>query len=210
MSGGSNIRPLIPADTDDATILAGIRDGRKHSYNLLYLKYAKRIYWLARRFLGDDDQARNVLQETFMRAFQRVSAFKGETGLGKWLYTIARNICLNELKRAERQRLSYVATDELEQATDGGGTGSDVRVERAELLARACSFIEELEPKKRMTFLLFYVDELTADEIGEVMGEGRGTILKRLQRTRGELVDRVREAGFIGASDAVPKGQEKE
>ncbi len=192
----SNIRPLLPTDTDDSTILAGIREGREHSFNLLYLKYAHRVHWLARGYLGDADMARDALQETFIRVFDRVHAFKGETGLGKWIYVIAKNVCLDEIKKPWRQRLSFVPDEELEGVEVDGQASSETLVERAEISDRVHGLIEKLEPKKRMTFLLHYIDELTADEIGEIMGEGRGTVLKRLKRTRSELLEKIRRAGL--------------
>jgi RNA polymerase sigma-70 factor (ECF subfamily) len=206
----SNIRPLLPSYADDSAILAGIREGRESSYNLLYLKYAHRVHWLARGYLGDAEMARDALQETFMRIFDRVHAFKGETGLGKWIYVIAKNVCLDEIKRPCRQRLSYVPSEELDGLEVDGGASSDALVERLEITDRVNGIIERLEPKKRMTFLLHYVDDLTADEIGEIMGEGRGTVLKRLKRIRSELMERIRRAGLTGHHERRAGAQEPE
>jgi RNA polymerase sigma factor (sigma-70 family) len=79
-----------------------------------------------------------------------------------------------------------------------------------EITDRVNGIIERLEPKKRMTFLLHYVDDLTADEIGEIMGEGRGTVLKRLKRIRSELMERIRRAGLTGHHERRAGAQEPE
>ncbi len=196
MSRRARIRPLPGGEGTESALIDGLREGRDGAFEALYHGYAERVHRLAIRYLGDEDLARNALQETFLRVFRKIHTFRGDSGLGTWIYRIAANVCLNEIRKPDRRRILLAeGTDALEDPADPERP-LDEQVSRAQLVDRVGDLLAELEPKKRITFLMFYVEDLTADEIAEVLGEGRGTVLKRLQRTRQEIVDMAARAGL--------------
>ena len=200
----AGVSPLIKGKGAEGALLEGLREGREGAFEALYHQYSGRVHRLALRFLHDEEQARNALQETFLRVFRKVHTFRGDSGLGTWIYRIASNICLNEIRRPEHTRLRRLGEDEEMAEQDAP---VDEQASRREIMERVSEIISTLEPKKRITFIMFYVEDLTADEIAEVLGEGRGTVLKRLQRTRAEVVEMAAEAGLTDQTlDAMAKG----
>jgi RNA polymerase sigma-70 factor (ECF subfamily) len=191
----AGVSPLFKGEGAEGALLEGLREGREGAFEALYHQYCGRVHRLALRFLHDDEQARNALQETFLRVFRKVHTFRGDSGLGTWIYRIATNICLNEIRRPEHSRLRRLGDEEEMVEQDAS---VDEQASRRELMERVSEIVSRLEPKKRITFLMFYVEDLTADEIAEVLGEGRGKVLKRLQRTRAEVVEMAAEAGLTG------------
>jgi RNA polymerase sigma-70 factor (ECF subfamily) len=198
MSRNTKVSPLKWNERAEAALLEGLRKGSESAFSALYLQYFDRLFALSLGYINDREQARNAVQETFLRVFRKIHTFRGESGLGTWIYRIAVNVCLNESKKQSRIREICSTASEIEDLAGRSvvETGEE-RAARRELLAIVGGLLQRLEPAKRATFLLFYIEELTADEIAEVMGEGRGTVLKRLQRTRSELVEMACDARIL-------------
>jgi RNA polymerase sigma-70 factor (ECF subfamily) len=203
VSEKSNIRLLMQGRQNEEAILEGIRLGRDGAFDALYRLYAAMVYRLAVHALRDEGIAQQVLQETFLQVFRKIHTFRGKSALGTWIYRIAMNVILNEHRRTGRSRLVYTSGEDLPDAADEGpSTAIEDEAGRREILDAMYRLIDGLDPKKRLTFLLHYVEELTADEIADIMHEGRGTILKRLQRTRMELTEKAARAGMGEPFDA--------
>jgi RNA polymerase sigma-70 factor (ECF subfamily) len=203
VSEKSNIRLLIQGRQGEEAILEGVRLGRDGAFDALYHLFADKVYRLAVHALRDEGIAQQVLQETFLQVFRKIHTFKGKSALGTWIYRIAMNVILSEHRKTGGSRLVYTSAEDLPNAADEGpSTAIEEEACRRELLDEMYRLLDGLDPKKRLTFLLHYVDELTADEIAEIMHEGRGTILKRLQRTRMELTEKAARTGMVEPVDA--------
>ncbi len=197
MSERRVIRRLFSAGRDEEAVLEGIREGKDGAFNALYQLYAGRAYRLALLFLRDDGLAQHALQETFIKVFRKIHTFRGDSGLGTWIYRIAVNTCLNEMKKTRKGGPAHASGEELENIEDESPSARvEESVYRCEMMKELQGMLESLDPGKRLTFLLHYVDGLTAGEIAEIMNEGRGTILKRLQRTREELRSMAARSGL--------------
>lgn len=183
--GALHILPMAPAD--EARLVEALRQGSPHAFESLYHLYVDRVAGLARLLLrgGPVDDA---VQETFLRVFRNIATFREEARLTTWIHRIAVNVCISELRKqtVRRAREGAVAQPErpkdLEEATSARQAGGA-------LLA----ILREMEPAKQSTFYLHHVEGMSAAEIGEVLGEPRGTVLKRLQRTRAEVLQRWRD-----------------
>jgi RNA polymerase sigma-70 factor (ECF subfamily) len=204
LSEKSNIRPLFQGNQSEELILEGVRQGRDGAFSALYNLYADRIFRLAVHMLRDEEAAQQVLQETFLRVFRKIHSFKKRSTLGTWIYRIALNTCLNELKKTSKEKLVCTSYENLIDAEDEGALSCvEDETRRRELRDLLQEMLDGLDPKKRLTFMLHYVDELTADEIADILQEGRGTVLKRLQRTRSELMEKASRMRVGGIHEAV-------
>jgi RNA polymerase sigma-70 factor, ECF subfamily len=156
----------------------------------LYDANVERVYRLMHRMAGDPDLAADFTQETFIRAFQRLDQFRGDSSLATWLHTIAVSVALNGLRKVQRIR---GRTDDIE-STPGltvqplGFTG--------DLRARLHSAVDALSEKLRPVFLMHDVEGYTHDEIAGTLGIPVGTSKARLFDARAKL--RLALAAFAG------------
>ena len=180
-TGRLHILPLT--DDDEARLVAALQNGTDGAFASLYHLYAHRVAGVVRLLLGDHG-AEDAVQETFLRVHKHIEAFRGDARLSTWIHRIAVNVCLSELRkrRSRGQTVELAEQDEPTEHTEQTWIDRDAGHALLGLLNR-------LDPIKRATFHLHHVEDLTAAEIGEVLGEPRATVLKRLQRTRVELLD---------------------
>src|SRR5512134_3901536 len=116
-------RPSYMASTDEE-LVARSMGGDLDSFNQLVLRWERPIYALAYRVIGREEDARDVTQETFLRAFRGLAAFKGQAKFSSWLYRIALNLCRDWIRRKKRSPMATLPEDiELEDlASDTGPT----------------------------------------------------------------------------------------
>ena len=140
--------------------------------------YAEYGYFLFRRchaYLGDAASAHDAVQEVFVRALGHVHAFRGDSHPRTWLCRIADHLCLDVLRRRSRNPVRPEPEHfDLELA-------AHVRSDDGDSLIMARRLLEQLEPESRRLAVLYYVDELTQDELSRELGVSRRTIGKRLQ-----------------------------
>lgn len=174
---------------------------------MLVERHQGRVFGLALRVLRDEEQARDVVQDTFLKAYGSLDRFEGRSGFYTWLYRIAMNLCLDR-KRRERsgrrvdrdeERLAEVPAD----PESVGAPSPDIALERAELGVELARAIRSLPEDARRTLELREVDGLSYQEIAECLGVPKGTVMSRLHHAR----RRVREAlAAAGALEADPDG----
>ncbi len=133
------------------------------------------------RLAGDPDQAQDYTQEAFIRAFDRLSDFRGDAALGTWICAIAMSVALNGLRKLKRLRTREVA---LEGAAELGSSRREADPDLKVRLARA---IDQLPQGYRAVFLLHDVEGYTHEEIGRVLGVQPGTSKAQLSRARARL-----------------------
>jgi RNA polymerase sigma-70 factor (ECF subfamily) len=181
----ARIHMLPPEVVDEERLLEALRAGSPEAFHSLYRLYLPKVAGLCRLLLRDvgvDD----AIQDTFLRVFRNIQQFRGDSRLTTWVHRIATNVCLSELRQRGVWRARH---DDLADEPDDG---RDVEAEFAlkQSSEQLQVLLDALDPIKRTTFFLHHVEGLTAAEIGIVLGEQRGTVLKRLQRTREDLLAR--------------------
>lgn len=146
--------------------------------------YAEYGYFLFRRcyaYLGDAAAAHDAVQEVFVRALDHAHAFRGDSSPRAWLCRIADHFCVDVLRRRRRNPVQpEAATHNAADVTDVELTAS-MRADDGDSLVMARRLLEQLEPESRRLAVLYYVDELTQDELSRELGLSRRTIGKRLQ-----------------------------
>ena len=166
---------------DDRLLIARVQAGDASAARELYDAHVDRVYRLVYRLAGDVDQAKDYTQEAFIRVFDRLGHFRGESSLGTWICSVALSVALNGLRKIKRFRTREVA---LDGAMELGSTPSEAEPDLKSRLARA---IDQLPEGYRSVFLMHDVEGYTHEEIGQMLGVQPGTSKAQLSRARAKL-----------------------
>jgi RNA polymerase sigma-70 factor (ECF subfamily) len=182
---------------DDHTIVEACRAGQTEAFGALVLRYQERLYQTLLRLCGSSEDARDVLQDTFLRAYEKLDQFQGESSFYTWVYRIGVNLALSGHRR-RRSRVSLRRVGE----PDGGGydeaadespeADPTCHLERAEREQIVESALSQLGPEHRAVVVLKDFDGRRYEEIGAILNVPVGTVRSRLHRARCELRDRLR------------------
>lgn len=175
-------------------VIARAAAGDPAAQRTLYESHVDRIYRLAFRLAGDDDLARDFTQEAFIRAFERLRDFRGDSAFSTWLHSIAVSVSLNGLRKVKRIHARETPIDDADSLGEGGMTKRRADPDLKDRLARA---IDALPQGYRTVFLMHDVEGYTHEEIGEVLGIQTGTSKAQLFRARARLREAL--ADFAGA-----------
>jgi RNA polymerase sigma-70 factor, ECF subfamily len=156
----------------------------------LYDAHVDRVYRLAFRLTGDDEMARDVTQETFVRAFDRIGTFRHDAALSTWLHRIAVTVGLNNMRGAKRDRSRHTPLDEVSEPV------AATRPAEPDLKERLAAAIGRLPTGYRTVFLLHDVEGFTHEEIAQSLDIETGTSKAQLFRARQKL--RAALADFAG------------
>ena len=166
---------------------------------MLVERYQRRIGALALGMVRNRDDALDIAQDTFTRAYQNLDRFKGDSAFYTWLYRIAVNLCMDHRRRASKQAEVPLEPDERGEAPPRplpDGPRPDQPFERArdaEIAHRVQAAMRELTPEHRAVILLREVEGLSYAEISEVLDCPQGTVMSRLHYARRQMQARLRE-----------------
>ena len=154
----------------DAELVQACQAGDRTAFDALVRRHQRQVYGLCHRFVGNHEDAADLAQDTFVRAYRSLGGFKADAAFGTWLYRIAVNVCLNRkaLKPPPIQPLADV--DRQPAATEA----ADVGLLRREESARVRLAIARLPGKQRATLVLRAYHELPHEEIAQVLGTTTG------------------------------------
>jgi RNA polymerase sigma-70 factor (ECF subfamily) len=166
---------------NDRELIGRVLAGDPGAERALYDAHVDRVFRLVYRMAGDLDRAQDWVQETFIRAFERLDQFRGDSALGTWLCSIAVSIALNGLRKVKRSREREVALE------DAGAIGITRREADPDLKSRLHQAIEDLPEGYRTVFVMHDVEGFTHQEIGHALGVQPGTSKAQLFRARARL-----------------------
>lgn len=185
MADGSAIRiwPTTPAvewvvkvvnpDLDDAALVAASVAGDRDAFAVIVERHRRAVYQVCYRFVSNHEDASDLSQEAFVRAWRGLKNFKGQSALATWLYRIAVNVCLN------RVSAKTAITEPIESGESFEDTGTEdaraklLREERAVAVRRA---IAGLPKKQRATLILRTYHDLSHQQIADVLGSSVGAV----------------------------------
>lgn len=174
--------PAVPGDTADVALAAS---GDGHAYERLYRTHVARIHSLARRMTGPE-HADDLTQDVFVRAWEKLETFRGESAFGTWLHRLAINVILSARSRIGRERARLLPDDAALEAAAS-------RPARPGLAMDLEGAIAELPEGARQVFVLHDVEGYKHGEIGGMLGIATGTSKAQLHRAR--MLLRKRLAG---------------
>lgn len=184
-------------EASESALIERWRGGDQRAFEDLVLRYEKRVYNLAFRMAGNADDAGDLAQEAFVRVYTALPNFRGQSSFATWLYRIATNVCLDELRRRGRQPVlsldQPVVMDEgpVARQTVDPAAGPLEELERSEVSAAVQQGISSLQPEHRAVLVLRDIQGLSYDEIAEALQCSLGTVKSRLNRARLALRERL-------------------
>jgi RNA polymerase sigma-70 factor (ECF subfamily) len=181
----------------DEELVARSRGGDLDSFNQLVLRWERPIYALAYRVIGREEDARDVAQETFLRAFRALGGFKGQAKFSSWLYRITLNLCRDWIRRERRTPIVQApeGMDLIELAGEAVGTESiDELVSRKELGRAVARAMALLPDEQRTAIILKEYHGLTFQEIADLLDCPLSTVKTRLYQGLTVLRRQLRQA----------------
>jgi RNA polymerase sigma-70 factor, ECF subfamily len=180
----------VSSDPDQPLVQATLR-GELHAFDTLVERHRDVVFRVVARIVGSDQEAEDVVQDTFLRAFHRLDRYRGEAPFRTWLLRIAHNTAVTHLTTARRTAASLDSVQEDVAAAVAQGTPAD-RLERRERLTRLDTKVKGLSPGHRAVLVLRDIEGLSYDEIARVTDSPVGTVKARLHRAREEFIDVLR------------------
>lgn len=170
---------------DDQTIIRRIRNGEVKAYAVLVRKYHRQLLAFIFRLVGDAHLAEDIGQEVFLKAYTKLPDFEPERGVpfAAWLYIIARNQCISELRRRARRRT--LPEEHLQHLPASGKSPEEALCKREELAALAATVADLPEPFR--TTILMSLHGASLEEIAERCGVAPATVKTRLFRARAKI-----------------------
>jgi RNA polymerase sigma-70 factor, ECF subfamily len=169
----------------ERTLVQRAQAGDLDAFEALYRAHAARVYALGLRMTGDAQRAREMTQDVFVRAWEGLTAFRGDAAFGSWLHRIAVNAVLMDARADSRRRARVSPRDEMDgEAADGFVPPIDI--ELGIDLERA---IAALPPGARRVFVLHDIEGYRHEEIARITGAAQGTLRAQLHRARKLLME---------------------
>jgi RNA polymerase sigma-70 factor, ECF subfamily len=174
-------------ELDEASLVEACASGRPGAFDVIVERHRRAVYQLCYRFVGNHEDASDLSQDVFLRAYRGLGKFRGGSSLATWLHRIGVNLCLN---RVSRKTSPTEAIDEQQHIDTRGESASD-RILREERGAQVRRAIAALPPKQRATLILRMYHELSHEEIAGVLGSSVGAVKANFFHALGNLRKRL-------------------
>ncbi len=178
-------------ETADIDIIARILDGDQQAYALLVDRYQNFVFTITLRYIKSREDAEEVAQDVFVKAYRALKDFKGQSKFSTWLYTVTTTTCITFLrkKKIEVQSLDNEKVFASADNIDGGMKAN--QVEQKSRLQMVNEAISMLSPDDAHVITLFYKGEQSLEEIAQVLGKEVNTVKVQLHRARGRLKEKM-------------------
>ena len=181
----TTIEPAL-ADLSEAALIDACLAGRSGAFDLVVERHRRSVYMLCWRFVGNHEDASDLSQDIFLRAFRGLRSFRGQSSLATWLYRIGVNVCLNRV-RAKTPLERITESIEDRQHVDTRSESASDHLLRMERGARVRAAIAELPRKQRATLILRMYHEMSHQEIADVLGSSVGAVKANFFHALGNL-----------------------
>jgi RNA polymerase sigma-70 factor (ECF subfamily) len=171
------------ADLDEAALVEACLSAQPGAFDLIVERHRRNVYQLCYRFVSNHEDASDLAQDVFIRAYRGLGKFRGHSSIGTWLYRIGVNVCLNRLN-AKSPRTEPI---EEQQHVDTRSESATERMLRAERAAQVRDAIAQLPRKQRATLILRMYHELSHQEIADTLGSSVGAVKANFFHALGNL-----------------------
>lgn len=190
MPASSNVRMDA---SEAATVLARARQGDSDAFRVLVERHSRNAFRLAHRLTGNEQDAEDVVQESFIRAYRQLGRFESRANFGTWLYRIVAN-CSVDLIRVRQSRRDQSRAESLDEAADiasNAAPGPERLARSAEIERHVASALSQLSPLERAAFTLRHYEGRSIDEIGRMLGLGtsatKHSVFRAVRKLRAAL-----------------------
>ena len=191
-------------DLADTALVARAQRGSAEAFEVLVRRYRNDVFAMSYHFVHNREQAWDISQETFVKAYRSLKWFRGDAGFKTWLLRIAANHSKDYLKK---RRLDTLPFDDVVAATVADPVPGPDRLVAAEELGRAIEkAVAGLSAKHREAFVLREYQGLSYQEMAEVMGCNLGTVMSRLHHARKNLQEALTRMGVVDGREPVRHG----
>ena len=177
-------RPL--EELDEAGLVEACLAQRAGAFDLIVERHRRAVYQLCYRFVGNHEDASDLSQDVFLRAYRGLRSFRGQSTLATWLYRIGTNVCLNRVSAKTTLGKLTEPIEEQQFIDPGAASPSDLML-RDERAARVRAAIAQLPRKQRATLILRTYHEMSHQEIAEVLGSSVGAVKANFFHALGNL-----------------------
>lgn len=179
-------------ESSDASLVDMCQDGDSSAFDELVRRYKDRIYNVAYRFLGNREDALDLSQEVFVRAYRGVDGFRGKSNVFTWLYSIAANLSRNYLRDASRKGRNMSVSLDGRTAMEAHASETPRALAEAHELDEVLQqCLDELPEHYKIAFVLRTFDDLSYEEIATALKCPKGTVKSRISEARRRLRDRL-------------------
>jgi RNA polymerase sigma-70 factor, ECF subfamily len=190
MPTSSNVRMDA---SEAAAVLARARQGDSDAFRVLVERHSRNAFRLAHRLTGNEQDAEDVVQESFIRAYRQLGRFESRANFGTWLYRIVAN-CSVDLIRVRQSRRDQSRAESLDEAADivsNAAPGPERLARSAEIERHVASALSQLSPLERAAFTLRHYEGRSIDEIGRMLGLGtsatKHSVFRAVRKLRAAL-----------------------
>jgi RNA polymerase sigma-70 factor (ECF subfamily) len=172
---------------DEPSVVKSAQNGNKEALRLLFEENRQKIFSLAYQYVKNVEDAEDILQETFIKAYRFLHKFEPQNGMrfSPWLYRIGINCSIDYLRRNKKRKLERSDSGDLDSLSSGSGSsGSDPEFtrDRSEIREKIDQTLNRLSGRQKMIFILKHYQELTTAEIAEYLDCSEGSVKRQLFR----------------------------
>ena len=178
----------------DSEILMRCQRGDKEAFRWVVQTHQRLVFSLSLKMLCDEEEAKDIVQETFLRVWQNFSSYDPQRPFVTWLYTIATRLCLDRIK-SMKQRLP-LPEDESLLRRFATNTDASRTIENREWMAVVRTLAEGLSTKQRLMFTLCHFEELSSEEVEEITGMDAKQVKSNLYVARQIIRERLKHLGY--------------
>lgn len=185
--------PALATEQEDMQLVVASQAGDQDAFAQLVQLHQRRVFNLIFRMLHDYDEANEVTQETFLAAWQGLPSFRGDARFSTWLYRIAYNCCLKQLENRKRDKVlqAFIQQEEQLLQQDNRDAQMSAELESRGNQALVREYLFQLPAKYRIVLILRHLQDMTYEEMAEILTVPIGTIKTHLFRARHLLRERL-------------------
>lgn len=187
----------------EKALLEKARKGDINAFEMLIMEHERKAYNIAYRFLKNSEDAEDITQEAFLRAFKSIKKFKGQSSFSTWLYRIINNTCIDFVRSKQNKYTDSIDKtiryegEEMEMQIPSNENDPVETVETGEISALMQSMLNQLPDDQRMALVLRDIQGFSYQEIVEITGVGMGTVKSRINRGRMALKEMIEQKGEL-------------
>lgn len=178
----------------DEDIIVRCQRGEKTAFRGVVLAYQRMVFSLTLKLLCDEEEAKDMVQETFIRVWQRMGEYDTQKNFTTWIYTIATRLCLDRLKRMKH--VVPMPDDELVFRRYASDTDTHRALENREWVSIVRMLADGLGEKQRMVFTLCHLEGLSSSEVEEITGLDAKQVKSNLYVARQTIRERLKQLGY--------------